>query len=283
MAQRSRAVWQVLAAVVAAAVLGGTVFAFATVRVCDQEVTNAGTVVSVCRHLQATDPPMVAAGLVLLVALGTFFTEISGFGISLKREVQEVRRTAEEAHEEASEAKVATKAFEETASDLAEGVQRALTMGRPRPGEQPGERTLNQLDALAEEYNHVRWTMPAGHERTSVMTGLMRKMIEHAKNLSNLDVESYLRMSDAGQRLAAYAYLYAHPDPSWAPALAEAALKDDKPFNQYWALRALEAQRTPITKSLDRDLIRRLRARLPELRGDASRYELLARLLDVEP
>src|SRR5205807_10630230 len=68
---------------------------FSRVRVCDQELTGEGKAVAVCRHLQMTDPPVVAFGGFLLLALGAFFTEVSGFGISLKREVRTVRETAE--------------------------------------------------------------------------------------------------------------------------------------------------------------------------------------------
>ena len=35
---------------------------FSRVRVCDQELTGEGKAVAVCRHLQMTDPPVVAFG-----------------------------------------------------------------------------------------------------------------------------------------------------------------------------------------------------------------------------
>jgi hypothetical protein len=111
------------------------------------------------------------------------------------------------------------------------------------------------------------------------MTQIVHRMRENAVRLTNFDVDSYLRTNNAGRRLAAYAYLYARPDPAWATALAQAVLTDDKPFNEYWALRALEAQRVPVS-ALDRDVVRRLRARLPELAGDAGRHGILRRLLD---
>jgi hypothetical protein len=183
------------------------------------------------------------------------------------------------AKDQAAEARYATRAFEETASDLAEGVQQALTKG-PLPPERPHDGdSRHELDRLAEEYNHLRWTTKGGPERTVVMTDLVQKMIEHARKVPSFDVLGYLRTNNPGRRLAAYAYLCVHPDPAWAPAVAESMLKDDKPFNQYWALRALDALQVPISTVLDHDLVRRLRTRLPELQGDASRFRLLSKLL----
>jgi hypothetical protein len=279
MALQSRWIWKALAAVAVVGVVGGTIWAFVVVRVCNDQLTTDGRVVAVCRHMEATDPPVLAGGLVLLLALGTFFTEISGFGISLKSEVQEVRRTAERAQDQASEAKSVTEAFEETASDLAEGVQHALAISQPQA--RPGDGTpRGELHAMAEEYNHVRWTMPSGSERTLVMTEIVRRMIAEAEKISEFDVEGYLHTNNAGRRLVAYAYMYAHPESAWVPVIAEAFLTDDKPFNQYWALKALEAQDFPISSMLDRDLIRRLRDRLPRLENDASRHRLLTKLLE---
>jgi len=279
MAERAGVMWKTLAALVAVGVIAATIVGFAVVRVCDQQLTGDGRVVPVCRHLQVTDPPVLAGGFVLLVALGTFFGEISGFGFSLKQDVRAALRTAEVAKDQAAEARYATRAFEETASDLAEGVQQALTKG-PLPPELPDDGDpRHELDRLAEEYNHLRWTTKSGPERTVVMTELVQRMIERAREVPKFDVLGYIRTNNAGRRLAAYAYLCAHPDPAWAPAVAESMLKDDKPFNQFWALRALDALQVPLSTVLDHDLVRRLRARLPELQGDASRFRLLSQLV----
>src|SRR4051812_22355577 len=55
--------------------------------VCDDQVVNGGQVIEVCRHIQLTDPPVAALGLVMLALVGVFFPEISGFGVSLKRAI----------------------------------------------------------------------------------------------------------------------------------------------------------------------------------------------------
>jgi hypothetical protein len=55
---------------------------FFSVRVCEDRLTSAGGVTSVCRPLALTDPPVAAVGLVMLAPLGVFFSEVSGFGIT---------------------------------------------------------------------------------------------------------------------------------------------------------------------------------------------------------
>jgi hypothetical protein len=221
---------------------------------------------------------VLAGGFVLLVALGTFFGEISGFGFSLKQDVQAALRTAEVAKDQAAEARYATRNFEETASDLAEGVQQALTKGPLPPELPPDGDSRHELDRLAEEYNHLRWTTKSGPERTVVMTELVQRMIEHARRSrrSTWWLHAYQQRGSAPRRVR---LPVCPPDPAWAPAVAESMLKDDKPFNQFWALRALDALQVPLSTVLGHDLVRRLRARLPELQGDASRFRLLSQLV----
>lgn len=50
-------------------------------RVCDEQATSSGQIIEVCRHMAATDPPIVVLGVLTLVLLSTFYAEISGFGI----------------------------------------------------------------------------------------------------------------------------------------------------------------------------------------------------------
>lgn len=85
----------VLLGVVVACVAGG-VGAYALLEVCDEQLTQSDSAARVCRHLQLSDPPVVAIGLVTLAALGGFFTEVSGLGFSLKREVQKLEDKAEQ-------------------------------------------------------------------------------------------------------------------------------------------------------------------------------------------
>ena len=61
-----------------AGVFVAILFAFSNFRVCNQVVTSSGKAVEACRHLEVTDPPVIAGGLIMLATLGVFFTEISG-------------------------------------------------------------------------------------------------------------------------------------------------------------------------------------------------------------
>ena len=113
--------------VAGSAVLTGIVIivaAFFTVKVCEPQLTATGSVVTVCRHLNMTDPPIIAFGAVIVALLGVFYSEISGFGFTLKRSVEDARATAEEAAREAKSASQSvTELRERLRAELAEAVQ----------------------------------------------------------------------------------------------------------------------------------------------------------------
>jgi hypothetical protein len=93
---------------------------------------------------------------------------------------------------------------------------------------------------LMREYEHVRSTQSAGAARTQAMTAIVRKMIELAPSLQNCDVAKALMSNEDGERLAAYAYLYARPDIQLiGPLVTSVTRLEDKPFGQYWGLQAI--------------------------------------------
>ena len=118
---------------------------------------------------------------------------------------------------------------------------------------------------LAARYNEIRWTMPSGAARTRQMTEVMYEMISQLRNVDGFDVEGYLHSNDRGLRLAAVAYLYVNPDPAWARQLADAALSEDKPFNEYWSLQVLRMVLKGHCDALDDVTRSRLQDRLAEL------------------
>lgn len=249
--------------------LAAAVFVFFTVRVCDEQLTQGGGVVLVCRHLQAADPPVIVLGLIVLVALGVFFTEVSGFGVSLKRQVKAATETAETAKEIAKGAK-------EDAGDLAEGVGQALSRTRNTAVNGRSEEDSSDMADLADRYNNIRWTMPSGPERTAAMEAVVKEMMLELENVEDFDVLAHLGSENRGLRLAGYAYLYAYPDPEKAANLVSALLSEDKPFGQYWALRAL-------SRIVDRDpnsLDTHTRRRLVSLQADVGRNSDRGRLLE---
>lgn len=269
-----------LISVCIALIVVGSVVAFLLIEVCDDQVTSNGNVVRVCRHLGTADPPAVAVGIILLALLSVFFTEISGFGITLKREVREATKVAQTAHATALQNK---EDIRETDSDLKEVSSRILAgqqwaEAEPKPAEVARGDPI--IAALADEYNHIRLTMTRGDERTRQMTSIVHRMKSHLENIESFDLVKHLNNNDRGLRLAAYAYLYARPDPSAASALVDGLLeKEDKPFGQYWALLALErlCQRDPT--ALDHGTRMRLESYLQDLPPRTDRAVTLRRVL----
>ncbi|MFF9705400.1 hypothetical protein ACF1FE_30155 [Streptomyces griseofuscus] len=251
---------------------------FFTTQICDQQLASKGDVVRVCRHAQMTDPPMLLLGLVTLVLLGVFFSEISGFGITLKREVQEARSAAQEAIRETRQIDVRHQQVQEVTADLAEGVRQALS--RTQVG---GQVSLPPSDdpigRLAARYNEVRWTMSSGHARTRAMREVVEEMIRLFQDAPDFDIQSHLHSDDRGLRLAAAAYLYTNPDPAWARALARQAVREDKPYNEYWALKALREVLKGHCEQLDGETRSVLRHRMNALPPGTDRAEQIGRLL----
>jgi hypothetical protein len=257
--------------------VGVIVVVFFTVDVCDQQLTSTGSVVKVCRHPQVTDPPIVVLGAVLLAFLGAFFSEISGFGFTLKRSVEEAKRTAQEAVREVRETNQDTR---ETTADLGEGVRAALSQAQSSDQTTSSEyEEPDPVRRLAARYNEIRWTMPSGAARTAEMTALVHEMIAILRDAQGFDVESHLRSSDRGLRLAAFAYLYANPDPAWARRIAEAAVSEDKPFNEYWALMALRKVLRGHCEALDDATRNLLKRRIAELPPGIDRAQQIGQLL----
>ncbi|MEV6834228.1 hypothetical protein AB0N17_06860 [Streptomyces sp. NPDC051133] len=267
---------QWLAASLVTLAAAAAVALFFTTEVCNQQLASNGKVVTVCRHPQMTDPPMVVLGLVVLVLLGVFFSEVSGFGITLKRQVEEARSTAQEAIHE-------TRRFEErqqeAAGDLADGVREALSRTRPA-GRTAASAPDDPVQRLAARYNEIRWTMSSGRARTAAMGAVVDEMIDLLRGARDFDVAGHLRSGDPGLRLAAAAYLYADPDPAWGRELAEAAVSEDKPFNEYWALKALREVFRGHCELLDeetRQLLQRRANQLPPGNDRAGQIKKLLR------
>jgi hypothetical protein len=214
-------------------------------------------------------------GALILAFLGVFFSEVSGFGFTLKRAVEEAKRTAEEAVQEVRQT---SEDIRETAGDLGEGLREALHQSQPS-GQAVTPEATDPVRELAARYNEIRWTMPSGADRTARMTSLVHEMIALLKGAQDFDVESHLGSADRGLRLAAFAYLYANPDPAWIRALAETAVSEDKPFNEYWALMALAKALKGHCEALDDATRERLQERREQLTPRTDRAQQIDRLL----
>lgn len=122
------------------------------------------------------------------------------------------------------------------------------------------------LEALAREYNEVRWTMPSGPARSARMTEIVERMIAASTPIPALDTEPLLRSQDRGLRLAGIAYLNTHPDPGAVDLLADVTLTEDKAFNEYWGYVTLRKALRGHCDALTPTLRRRLQERLAALR-----------------
>jgi len=217
-------------------------------------VTTLAVVVA-CIHIWLPSVTVDAITLTLLVVavlpwLQPIFKTIKlpgGFEVTLQELKQEVKNATGAAQSAERKADLAVSGLTTVVSG-----QRELGMERA-----PEER----LAKLAETYEDVRNKQTAGPMRTQAMTDVVRKMIELASSLPNLDVASRLRSTASGQRLAAYAFLYAKPNPT---CLAELVLSvttlENKPFGQYWGLQAIslnvgDIDAKSVPDSVARDLI----------------------------
>src|SRR5262245_22570545 len=99
--------------------------------VCDEQVTSTGKVVKACRHMQATDAPILGLGVILLVGLGAFFTEISILGLTVKRQLDEVKEKQNKMGEKVDRtAEKADQTAEETHKTAERADEIAATVGR---------------------------------------------------------------------------------------------------------------------------------------------------------
>ena len=157
------------------------------------------------------------------------------------------------------------------------------TSGPATPAQPPALRTAGSddtLKALAEQYNVIRRDQRAGDARTAAMTAVVRQMIDLAPNLSSFDVAQELQSDDRGRRLAAYAVLYARPDPKFLAALVQSVAKrEDKPFGQYWGLQAVARVIATPGLSIPPGVVEQLRACAENLPRDTDRAYVLRRIL----
>jgi hypothetical protein len=105
------------------------------VDVCEEQLADNGQVVAVCRKLAATDVPVVIGALVVVLLVLPLFSELSFFGVTLKRAVENTAKKAKELEDRvdrlttiasavaSSEVKVSVGWLDREARELAEGEQ----------------------------------------------------------------------------------------------------------------------------------------------------------------
>lgn len=268
---------RVTAGAVICVALAAVLVLFYSSRACSEKVATDGEVVDVCRQMTASDPPMVAVGVVALVALTAFFTEIAGFGVSLKREVRALRKKSEAADSKATAAQTSSAVAEDVA------LQNATLRGAAPISD---DDVRLRIEQLAVDYNEIRAAGPTSAARSRSLTGVVSRMLAELSGVAaeRVPIRDLLEDGDNdGHRVAAYAYLYANPMPALATALVQAILADPTRFGQYWGIRALSraVQRDP--GCLDFNSQRDLEGLLASLGPSTDRAYELRRLLDAAP
>jgi hypothetical protein len=174
----------------------------------------------------------------------------------------------------------------EDAADAKEGLQASTAESELHPPgkrEAPVQSVDPEIVQLADEYNRVRWTMPSGTARTRQMTDIVERMVSRFRELGPADFENLLRSEDRGLRLAGIAAVYAHPTADAIPTLVDASVTPDKPFNEYWALRALGRVAEGNCDQVTAEHRRRLKARLDSFPPGADRADEIRRVLKTCP
>ncbi|MFZ5909717.1 MAG: hypothetical protein ACOYYU_06860 [Chloroflexota bacterium] len=138
-----------------------------------------------------------------------------------------------------------------------------------------------KLSELAKRYVETRKALKASPERTSMMSRIFSEMVLQAVNIDNLDVDELLRDSDAGNRLSAYAYLYAKPSVEKMDTILNSVIVEAKPFNQYWGIQVIRktiSQMYP--REVSREIAEKLKRLLKTLEPSTDRYYETKNIID---
>ena len=311
---------RVAAGLGAVAVLVALVFSYSKMRICDQQLSNQGSLVPVCRHLQLSDPPIALLSIALLGLIVIAFpvAEISVLGFSLKQRINEakgVAQAAEEAAKSAGEAaekanktsrladqvsRTAQQAAEnatwtaKAAKDAAQSAEQSsqvleeVLRARDRLQSREPKDTRDVLASQIEEYNNVRAQDPVSSPaRTTKLTSIIARMIAETSGSApgTVNVNAALVSPDLGTRVAAYSYLYANPDPNELQLLVDAVAKEPKDhrLGQYWGLRAIRRQVLADPNALDENQRNQLKGLLGPIGQGTDRAYEIREILKLAP
>ncbi|MFD7505211.1 hypothetical protein [Streptomyces sp. NPDC059850] len=152
----------------------------------------------------------------------------------------------------------------------------ALVGGGGGAGDTDDPAAREDVRRLAAEYLSVRDTMRSGSARTQRMNGILARLVRATQRIADPELTAWLRSSDGGLRLAAYARLYAVPDDA-LDLLADAVVDEPLAFSQYWGIRALDKAVDLVgPENVRSSVVRRLEDCRP---NGADRAHLLNRLL----
>jgi hypothetical protein len=200
--------------------------------------------------------------------------------LETKEEASELRGMTERLESGTEDLCGTTEELAETASDYGEFHEKLINCGAMKPTDaNEGRPSIDpRVAALAAQYNSLRATMRSGPERTKRMTETAEQMRIDLRGVTDFDVAGHLSATGRGELLAAHAYLTANPGAQHLPGLVDVTVKEDKPFGQYWALKAIANQLTGGVE-LDDESRRKLVGLRTEFSTNTDRGRMLEKIL----
>lgn len=211
----------------------------------------------------------VSLGLIIL-ALAPWLSpiiksiEIAGVG---KIELQELKSQVEQLH----------------SAVLIANLQADLATAHAIKQDQPGSDYLpkQRLSELAKKYVETRKTMKSGPERTTLMGRIFSEMVLQAINIIDFNFDDLLNDKDAGNRLSAYAYLFAKPPIGKLETVLNSVLVEAKPFNQYWGIQVIRKMINQMyPKEINKEIVEKLNRLLRTLEPGTDRYYETKSIID---
>ena len=98
----------------------------------------------------------------------------------------------------------------------------------------------SQMTELANQYDEIRSEFKSGPGRTQRMTAIVAEMGYVSQHIADFNWRDALHSNRPGARLSGYIYLLNRPTEDGASELADALLRGDNPFGEYWALLSLQ-------------------------------------------
>jgi hypothetical protein len=241
-------------------------------------------------HLKIDTIVLVLLGAALLPWLAPLIGTIEAPG-GWKVQFRELQARVKVTEKRSADASVSASRASRTA-EAAIGAASAQTGYRPRAvraeerdavappalGVEPTSDPEAVLDALCARYAEA--VTGSGPDRTGELSRIFGSMVAVVPTTAGFDTAQALAGDDPGRRLAAYAGLYARPDPELLEPLATAlATGRDARFAQYWGIRALGLVAEQRELSVPAPVKATLRGLAADLPDDSDRRAELDRVL----
>jgi hypothetical protein len=229
---------------------------------------------------------LVLLGAALLPWLAPLIGTIEAPG-GWKVQFRELQARVKVSEKRSADASVSASRASRTA-EAAIGAASAQSEYRAARAEDPGAEIAPPKDPVADPDSvldgliarYAEAVSGTGPDRTGELSRIFGSMVAVVPTLTGFDTAAALAGDDPGRRLAAYAGLYARPDPELLQPLATAlAAGRDARFAQYWGIRALGLVAEQRDQPAPAAVMAALRGLAAELPDDSDRRAELDRVL----